>query len=49
MPTLTRDEGFTWTAARSAELFASAEATEGMTAFIERRPPAWAPKPAPNS
>ena len=47
MPTLTRDEGFTWTAALSAELFASAEATEGMTAFIERRPPAWAPKPRP--
>ena len=29
-------------AARSARLFASAEAAEGMTAFLERRPPSWA-------
>ncbi|MFD5066631.1 enoyl-CoA hydratase family protein [Streptomyces sp. NPDC087866] len=28
--------------ARSAQLFASAEAQEGMTAFLERRDPAWA-------
>lgn len=28
--------------ARSARLFASAEAREGMTAFLERREPAWA-------
>ncbi|MFG3528867.1 enoyl-CoA hydratase family protein [Streptomyces sp. NPDC047917] len=28
--------------ARSAALFASAEAREGMTAFLERREPAWA-------
>jgi enoyl-CoA hydratase len=27
--------------ARSAALFASAEAREGMTAFLERRDPAW--------
>ncbi len=27
---------------RSATLFASAEAREGMTAFLERRDPAWA-------
>ena len=27
---------------RSARLFASAEAAEGMTAFLERRPPSWA-------
>ncbi|MFF8384937.1 enoyl-CoA hydratase family protein [Streptomyces kanasensis] len=27
---------------RSAQLFASAEAREGMTAFLERRDPAWA-------
>lgn len=27
--------------ARSAALFASAEAREGMTAFLERREPAW--------
>jgi enoyl-CoA hydratase len=29
----------------SARLFASAEAREGMTAFLERRDPAWLPKP----
>ena len=28
--------------ALSEALFASAEATEGMTAFIEKRPPSWA-------
>ena len=27
----------------SARLFSSAEAREGMTAFLQRRPPAWAP------
>ncbi|MFC4605026.1 enoyl-CoA hydratase family protein [Rhodococcus kronopolitis] len=30
-------------AAQSARLFGSPEAVEGMTAFFERRPPAWAP------
>ncbi|WEV27220.1 enoyl-CoA hydratase family protein [Streptomyces sp. 71268] len=30
----------------SARLFGSAEAREGMTAFLERRDPAWAPTPA---
>lgn len=30
-------------AAQSASLFGSAEAIEGMTAFLQRRPPAWAP------
>jgi enoyl-CoA hydratase len=29
-------------AARSADLFASAEAREGMLAFLEKRPPSWA-------
>jgi methylglutaconyl-CoA hydratase len=32
-------------AARSAELFAGDEAAEGMAAFLEKRPPAWAPEP----
>ena len=30
-------------AAQSARLFGSAEAIEGMTAFLQRRPPSWAP------
>ncbi|MEU1902674.1 enoyl-CoA hydratase family protein [Streptomyces hygroscopicus] len=35
-------------AALSARLFASEEAREGMTAFRERRAPAWAPDTAPD-
>jgi methylglutaconyl-CoA hydratase len=38
-----RREAFRWTAALSAECFASAEGVEGMTAFKEKRPPSWAP------
>jgi len=29
--------------AQSARLFSSDEAREGMTAFLQRRPPSWAP------
>ena len=43
VPATTRDEGFAFTAELSAALFAGAEAAEGMTAFVERRPPRWAP------
>ncbi len=43
VPATTRDAGFAFTAELSAALFAGAEATEGMTAFVERRPPSWAP------
>jgi len=46
VPTLDRDEGFEYTARLSADLFRSEEALEGMTAFVQRRPPAWAPPPA---
>ena len=42
IPELSVDEGFRWTAAKSAELFASAEAAEGMAAFVEKRRPRWA-------
>jgi enoyl-CoA hydratase len=35
-------EGFDEMATRSAVYFASPEALEGMTAFAEKRPPAWA-------
>lgn len=37
------DDAFRWTGALSAELFASDEAREGMTAYLEKRPAAWVP------
>lgn len=43
VPEMTRDEAFAWTAEMSAGLFTSAEAREGMTAFLEKRKPEWAP------
>jgi methylglutaconyl-CoA hydratase len=42
VPTLARDDAFAWTAELSAALFTSEEAREGMTAFLQRRPAAWA-------
>lgn len=43
VPAVSVAEGFSITAQMSAELFASDEAREGMTAFIEKRRPEWAP------
>ncbi len=43
VPVMARDEAFGWTSELSASLFAGPEAAEGMTAFVERRPPSWAP------
>lgn len=43
VPAMTRDDAFAWTAEVSAGLFTSPEAREGMTAFIEKRRPEWAP------
>ena len=40
------EENFAWTQEKSAALFASAEAAEGMTAFREKRPPVWLQRPA---
>lgn len=37
------DEAFGFARELSAELFAGPEAAEGMRAFFEKRPPAWAP------
>jgi methylglutaconyl-CoA hydratase len=37
------DEAFRWTGELSARLFATDEAREGMTAFLEKRPAAWVP------
>lgn len=45
VPALTQKDAFAWTTALSNELFAGDEAREGMSAFLGRRPPAWA-KPA---
>lgn len=41
VPTLGRDEGFSYTAEKSGEFFRSDEAIEGMTALLQKRPPAW--------
>lgn len=43
VPHLHPDDAFPWAAARSAELFSSDEAAEGMAAYLEKRPPRWAP------
>jgi methylglutaconyl-CoA hydratase len=37
------DEAFRWTGELSGRLFATDEAREGMSAFLEKRPAAWAP------
>lgn len=41
IPALPREEAFDQAAGRSAALFASPEAKEGMTAFLEKRPASW--------
>ncbi len=41
VPGMDRDEAFVWTEGLSGRLFASDEASEGMGAFLEKRPPAW--------
>ena len=43
VPELTTEEAFAWTARLSAELFGTDEAAAGMAAFLEKRPPPWAP------
>jgi methylglutaconyl-CoA hydratase len=43
VPELTAEEAYGATAARSAALFGSDEAAEGMAAFLEKRRPSWAP------
>jgi methylglutaconyl-CoA hydratase len=44
VPRLPVDEAFRHTEALIAELFASPEAAEGAAAFVEKRPPKWAPR-----
>lgn len=43
IPTLARADAFAEASVVSAALFSSAEAREGMTAFLEKRPAGWAP------
>lgn len=43
IPAMPREDAFAWTAEVSAGLFTSTEAREGMTAFLEKRKPEWAP------
>jgi len=43
VPTMLRDDALAWTAEVSAAAFTSPEAAEGMSAFLARRPAAWAP------
>jgi enoyl-CoA hydratase/carnithine racemase len=42
VPAMPQKEAFAYTTRLSAELFRSAEAAEGMKAFLEKRPAAWA-------
>jgi methylglutaconyl-CoA hydratase len=42
IPELSMDDGFRYTTKKIGELFASAEAAEGMQAFVEKRKPRWA-------
>lgn len=41
VPAMPADEAFGWTGELSARLFASEEAKEGMTAYLEKRPASW--------
>ena len=43
VPTHAEEAAFNWTAELSSRLFASAEANDGMTAFLEKRPARWVP------
>jgi enoyl-CoA hydratase/carnithine racemase len=46
VPGMERGEAFAWTEQVSAEAFSSAEAAEGMSAFVQRRAPSWAGLPS---
>ncbi|MGN6331061.1 MAG: enoyl-CoA hydratase-related protein [Motilibacteraceae bacterium] len=46
LPGMPREDAFAWAAQVSAGLFASEEAREGMTAFLQKRSASWAPRRA---
>ena len=41
VPAMSPNEAIAWASVRSAELFGSNEAAEGMSAYLEKRPPNW--------
>ncbi|MDG2908846.1 MAG: enoyl-CoA hydratase-related protein [Acidimicrobiales bacterium] len=43
VPNMPVEEAFAWTGELSASLFRGDEAREGMRAFLDKRPPPWAP------
>jgi len=43
VPAMEEDAAFEWARSLSSDLFAGDEAAEGFRAFLEKRPPAWAP------
>jgi methylglutaconyl-CoA hydratase len=44
VPTMQPADAFAWTMDMSGRLFASEEARDGMTAFLEKRPASWVPR-----
>lgn len=46
IPALDFDAAMAWATQLSGQLFGSEEAAEGMQAYLEKRPPRWAPPPA---
>lgn len=44
VPEMSTDEAFAWTEQLSRDLFTADEARAGIAAFIEKRPPPWAPE-----
>lgn len=49
VPTMSLDEAFDWTSRLSGDLFRSGEATEGMAAYLGKRPAVWVPGGASNT
>lgn len=45
VPRMSVEDAFKWTSQLSADLFASDEAKEGMSAFVEKRSPSWVSSP----
>ena len=45
VPEMSVDDAVVWTGELSARLFASDEAREGMTAFLQKRPASWVTRP----